>query len=102
MIKGVLNADFLSGENASTYIKFFVFLFFLGFFMVYSGHYYQQKVVIFDDKKKEYDKIKSEHSRIKSELQRTRLETGILVELERQGIKQSDVPPQKIIVKIED
>lgn len=102
MIKKILNADFLSGEDAPVYMKFSFFLAALCLVVVYSGHLYQQKVVIYDNKKKEYDRIKSEHSRIKSELQRTRLETGILAELERQGIKQSDVPPQKIIVKIED
>jgi hypothetical protein len=94
----ILNGNFLTSERVVGYLPFIFFLTFIA--MVYIGNGYQAENTIRDINRlsNELKEMRSEYITTKSELMFRSKQSEVAKSLEIYGIRESVVPPKKIVV----
>jgi hypothetical protein len=97
-LKDILNGNFLTSEKVVSYLPFIFFLTFIA--MVYIGNGYQAENTIRDINRisNELKELRSEYITTKSELMFRSKQSEVAKSLEMYGIKESVVPPKKILI----
>jgi hypothetical protein len=96
----ILNGNFLTSETVVSYLPFIFYLTFIA--MVYIGNGYQAENTIRDINRlsNELKELRSEYITTKSELMFRSKQSEVAKSLEIYSIKESVVPPKKLVVAI--
>lgn len=98
-IYSLLKAKFLVSDDSLKNWKFIVFLVFLAMIMIANNHSYDEKNYRIATLKNEVKELRSKFVDTQSNLMQIKMESTITKKMEEKGIKPSEVPPRKIIVK---
>ncbi len=97
-IHSILDGSILTKENVIQFLPFILFLTFLA--IIYIGNnYYSEKIIIEEGKiKSELKELRYEHISKKFQLMDKSKQSEVAKKLEPKQIKESLVPPRKIII----
>lgn len=96
---GILKGRFLISNDAFKNWRFILFCTVLAIFMIGSSHSAEQKVHEIAKLNDEVLELRTEFLDGRSNLMKLKMESTITRRMVNRGIKPSDVPPTKIIVK---
>ena len=97
--KSLLGGDFLTNDTSARQLPFLLFLMFLGILYIANVYYSEANNRDIDNLKKEVKELRFEHISTKSKLMQLSKQSELVKVLKDKGIKESTVPPYKIIVK---
>ena len=95
-------ADFftpVSKEQVTQWLPFILFLSFLAFVYITNSYYAEKNIRRIDKISQELKELRSEYITTKSELMFRSKQSEVAHHLESSGLKESTVPPKKIIIK---
>ena len=95
----ILKGKFLVSNDAVHNWRFILFCTLLAIIMIASSHSAEKKVHEIARLNEEVRELRSEHIDRRSSLMRLKMESTISRKMAGRGIKPSDVPPTKVIVK---
>ncbi len=95
----ILKGKFLVSNDAFNNWRFILFCTLLAIIMIGSSHSAERKVHEIAKLNDQVRELRSEFVDIKSGLMRLKMESTISRKMAQRGIKPSDVPPTKIIIK---
>jgi hypothetical protein len=101
MRKGVydiLKGKFLINEGALNSWKFIIVLSGLALIMISSAHSADRKVHRLAKINNEVKELRSEFVDTRSKLMKKRMESRVVAQAEKRGLKPSENPPQKIVI----
>ncbi len=98
----VFSGNFLSSDNVVRLLPFVFFLTFLGILYIANGYYAQRTVRELQKVGDELKALRSEYITIKSDLNYSSKQSQVAQATEPYGIKESTVPPTKIVVSTDD
>ena len=96
-VSSILNGSALNRENVVKQLPFLFFIVFL--LMVYIGYGYKARKTIIQTSvlKNQIEELKSEYISITSTLEQKKRPSKIATAIKKTGLKESTVPPKKII-----
>jgi hypothetical protein len=94
----VLNGNFLASENIIALLPYIFFLTFLALLYIANGYYAENKVREINSLGNELKELRSEYITTKSELMFRSKQSEVARSLSPYGIKESVVPPKKIVI----
>jgi hypothetical protein len=95
-------ADFftpVSKEQVTKWLPFIMFMSFLAFIYITNSYYAEKNIRKIDKISQELKELRSEYITTKSELMFKSNQSEIAHQLENYGVKESTVPPKKIMIK---
>ncbi len=92
----------MSSDNVVRLLPFVFFLTFLGILYIANGYYAQRTVRELQKVGDELKALRSEYITIKSDLNYSSKQSQVAQATEPYGIKESTVPPTKIVVSTDD
>lgn len=95
----ILKGKFLINEDAFKNWKFIIFLSILALIMISSAHSADKKVHKIAQINNEVKELRSEFVAIRSSLMKVKMESKVVNQLSKKGLKPSENPPLKIIIK---
>ena len=98
VFSNIMNGEFLTKDIVVGFLPFILFLAFLGMCYIRNGYYVEDTVRAINDIGSELKELKSEYISTKSELMFKSKQSEVAKALEPFGIKESVVPPKKIVV----
>ena len=98
----LLKGKFLISDDAFKNWRFIFFLSALALIMIASSHRADKKVHRIAQLNNEVKEIKSEYVDVRMILMRAKMETKIILAMEKKGVEPSETPPQKIIITKND
>lgn len=98
-IYNILKGKFLIGGDASGNWGFILFCTLLAIFMIASSHSAERKVHEIARLNQQVRELRSEFVDGRFFLMRLKMESVVAPKMEAKGLKASDVPPYKIVVK---
>ncbi|MDQ3192510.1 MAG: FtsL-like putative cell division protein [Bacteroidota bacterium] len=98
-ILDVVNGNFLTNESVVGLLPFILFLTMIALVYISNGYYAENKVRAINNMTNELKELRSEYITTKSELMFRSKQSEVASSLEKYGIKESVVPPRKIVVK---
>tara|TARA_B100000809_G_C15140604_1_gene533065 strand:+ start:7854 stop:8171 length:318 start_codon:yes stop_codon:yes gene_type:complete len=98
----LLKGKFLISDDAFKNWRFIFFLSALALIMIASSHRADKKVHRIAQLNNEVKEIKSEYVDVRMILMRAKMETKIILAMEKKGLAPSETPPQKIIITKND
>ncbi len=101
-LASVFSGNFLSSDNVVRQLPFIFFLTFLGIMYIANGYYAQRTVRELQKVGNELKALRSEYITIKSDLNYNSKQSQVAQATEPYGIKESTIPPTKIIVDEND
>lgn len=96
----ILKANFLISDDAFKNWRFIVFCTVLAISMIASSHSAERKVHMIAKINNEVRELRSEFVEKRSELMKLKMESTITNKMADRGIKPSETPPYKILIKI--
>jgi len=96
----ILKANFLISDDAFKNWRFIVFCTVLAISMIASSHSAERKVHKIAKINNEVRELRSEFVEKRSELMKLKMESTITNKMADRGIKPSETPPYKILIKI--
>lgn len=96
----ILKGKFLVDEDAKKNWGFIIFLTVLALLMISSSHQIDKKVIKIAILNKEKRELRSKFVATKSDLMKLKMESSISKKLADKGLFISQIPPQKIEVKV--
>ena len=96
----VINGNFLAKESVVNSLPFIFFLTFIGLCYIGNGYYAEDSVRAINNMTNELKELRSEYITTKSELMFKSKQSEVASALETLGIKESIVPPKKIVVAV--
>lgn len=97
-LASVFSGNFLSSDNVVRQLPFIFFLTFLGILYIANGYYAQRTVRELQKVNDELKALRSEYITIKSDLNYNSKQSQVAQATEPYGIKESTVPPTKIVI----
>lgn len=97
-VLSVIDGSFLTRDNVVRNIPFILFLFGLGILYIANSHYAESNVIVTARTERELKELRSEFITIRSDLMTALRQTEVAKAVEPLGIKESVVPPKKIVV----
>ena len=97
-IKGLLEGSFLAKEKVTKMLPFLIFLTLLGLILIYSSNIANRTVIEISRTKKQIEEYRYSYINTKSKLLQTSKQSEIAKRLVNRGIKESKIPPRKIII----
>jgi len=97
-IYDILKGKFLINEDAFKNWKFIIFLSVLALIMISSAHSAEKKVHQIAKLNNEVKELRSEFVDIRSKLMKVKMESKVVVQMEKKGLKPSTKPPHKILI----
>ncbi|WP_339610789.1 FtsL-like putative cell division protein [uncultured Planktosalinus sp.] len=98
-IVDILKGKFLINEDAFKNWKFIIFLSLLALIMISSAHSADKKVHKIAQINNEVKELRSEFVAVRSNLMKIKMESKVVNQLEKKGLKPSENPPFKIVIK---
>ena len=93
-----LNIDFLAGKDSFKNWKMLLFISLLLMTSIYSSHSADQKIFFITELNKEVNSLNSISVSTKVDLMNVKIESKVISKLKDNGFKNSDNPPNKIII----
>jgi hypothetical protein len=97
--KSIIDGSFLAKSNFVELMPFLFFLSFLALCYIANGYYAEDKVRAINNLANELKEMRSEYITTKSDLMFRSKQSEVAKALELYGIKESVVPPKKIVIK---
>ncbi|WP_461532048.1 FtsL-like putative cell division protein [Sinomicrobium sp.] len=94
----ILKGEFLVSEDAVKNWRFILFASALAILMIASSHSVDRKVLLISRLNDEVKELKSEYVDTRATMQQMKLESAIMARLKDKGVKQSEIPPKKIVI----
>lgn len=101
-IYGILKANFLISNDAVQNWRFIVFCTFLAIVMIASSHSAERKVHSIAKLNNEVRELRSEFVEKRSTLMKLKMESTLQSKMAARGVKPSETPPFKILIKQEE
>ncbi len=98
-IYDILRGKFLINEDALKNWKFIIFLSVLALIMISSAHSADRKVHEIAKLNNEVKELRSEFVDMRSKLMKVKMESKVVAQMEKKGLKPSTNPPHKIKIK---
>jgi len=95
--RSILGGSFLTNEKTSKNFPFLLFLAFLGIIYIGNSFYAEKNNRKIEQMHKELRELRYKHISIKAKLMQKTRQSKVAAALEKKGIKESTVPPKKII-----
>jgi hypothetical protein len=95
----ILNGNFLTSDGMVSLLPYIFFVTFLALLYIANGYYAENKIREINSMGNEIKELRSEYITTKSELMFKSKQSEVARALEPVGIKESVVPPKKIIIK---
>lgn len=95
----IISGNFLTREKTVKLLPFFLFLSFMAMGYIANGYYAEEKIRKLNSITNELKELRSEYITIKSDLMFVSKQSEVAKAAEFMGIKESVVPPRKIVVK---
>lgn len=96
--KSLLGGDFLTNDTSIRQLPFLLFIMFLGIVYIANVYYAEANIRDISNIKKEIKELRFEHISTKSKLMQLSKQSELVKLLKTQGIKESTIPPYKIVV----
>lgn len=97
--KRLLGGDFLTNDTSLRQLPFLLFIMFLGIVYIANVYYAEANIRNISKFKNEIKELRFEHISTKSKLMQLSKQSELVKLLKKQGIKESTMPPYKIVVK---
>lgn len=97
-LSSIFSGSFLSKDNVISYLPYTFFLTFLGILYIANGYYAEETVRGLYKTTSELKELRSEYITIKSDLNYQSKQSQVAFATQNLGIKESVVPPSKIVV----
>ena len=97
----VVSGNFLTKDKTVKLLPFFLFLSFMAMGYIANGYYAEEKIRKLNSITNELKELRSEYITIKSDLMFVSKQSEVARASESMGIRESVVPPKKIVVKID-
>ena len=97
-VLGILKGGFLVEDDSFKNWRFLVFSVLLILVMISSSHNSEKKVFEIARLDKKVKELRSEYVDLRSELMKLKMESKVVIEMEKRGLKPSQMPPKKIVV----
>lgn len=94
----ILKGRFLVDDDAFKNWRFIGFSVLLLLVMIASSHHTEKKVFLIGDLDKKVKELRSEYVDLRSQLMKLKMESKVIVKMNKRGLKSSSVPPKKIKV----
>ena len=100
-VQSVLDGTILAKENVIQTLPYVFFLAFIAILYIANSYYAEKKIIEIDKIKKDLKELRSESITNKSKLMLCSRQSEVFKRIEPYGIKESVVPPHKIIAIID-
>jgi hypothetical protein len=97
-LQSILGGGFLTREDTSRHFPFLLFLAFIGLVYIGNSYYAEKNIRKIERLQREVKELRYEHIYVKSLRVSKSRQSEIARDLSGKGIKESTVPPQKIVV----
>jgi hypothetical protein len=97
--RNILGGAFLTDEKTTRNLPYLLFLAVLAILYIGNSYYAEKNIRKIEKKQKELRELRYEYVNIKSQLLQKSRASKVATSLSKKGIKESTVPPKKIIVK---
>jgi hypothetical protein len=101
-ITQILDGSLLTRKYAIDLLPYFIFLAFIGILYIANSYSAQQKVKDIETLNTELEELRNEHKSVKAELMYYKKMSEVAKRLEKTGIKEPTVPPNKIVIDNND
>ncbi len=98
-ISGLLGGSFLTGKNTRKLFPFIFYIAFLAILYIGNTYYAESKIRKMDEIRSELKELRFEYINTKSELMSQTKQSSIINKLSEEGLKESVVPPEKLVVE---
>jgi hypothetical protein len=98
-LKSVLEGSFLTRERVIRQLPFLVMLTLMGVIYIFNSNYADKMVIQISKSKRELEELRFNYINTKSTLMQSSRQSELVHRLESRGIKESRVPPRKIILE---
>ncbi|MEI6059463.1 MAG: FtsL-like putative cell division protein [Bacteroidota bacterium] len=98
-VKSILEGSFLLRDKVIGLLPFLIFLTGIGLLYIFNSNYANRTIISISKTKKQIEEQRFEYINTKSKLMQTTRQTGIAKRLQNSGLKESKVPPRKILVE---
>jgi hypothetical protein len=95
--RNILGGTFLTNDKTNKNLPFLLFLAFLGIIYIGNSFYAEKNIRKVERMQKELRELRYKHISTKAKLMQGSRQSKVAVALENKGIKESTVPPKKII-----
>ena len=100
-IRNVLGGDFIKKERTLRQIPFLLLLAFLALIYIGNSYFAEKNIRKIEKMQRELKELRYEYISVKSEMMHASRQSEIAKQLSSKGIKESTVPPGKIVVEEE-
>jgi len=97
--RNILGGGFLTRETTAKQLPFLLFIAFLAVIYIGNSYYAEKNIRRIEKLQKELKELRYEHIHTKSKLMQNTRQSKVAYNLKYKGIKESTVPPNKIVVK---
>jgi hypothetical protein len=98
-IRGVLEGSFLVRDKVIRLLPFLIFLTGIGLLYIFNSNYANRTIISISKTKKLIEEQRFEYINTKSKLMQTTRQTEIAKRLQASGLKESKIPPRKILIE---
>lgn len=98
-VKNILEGSFLAKEKATRMLPFLVFLTILGIILIYNSNFANKTAIEISKTKKQIEEYRYSYINTKSKLVQTTKQSEIAKRIAKSGVKESKIPPRKIVVE---
>lgn len=97
-IAGVLEGSFLARKQVISLLPYLVFLTVIGLGYIFNSNYATHTIIDISKTKKQIEELRFEYINTKAKLMHNSSQSEIARKLEARGLKESKIPPRKIVV----
>jgi len=98
-VKSILEGSFLVRNKVIGLLPFLVFLTGIGLLYIFNSNYANRTIISISKTKKQIEEQRFEYINTKSKLMQTTRQTEIAKRLQNSGLKESKIPPRKILIE---
>jgi hypothetical protein len=98
-IKSILEGSFLIRDKVIGLLPFLIFMTGLGLLYIFNSNYANSTIISISKTKKQIEEQRFEYINTKSKLMQISRQTEIAKRLQNSGLKESKIPPRKILIE---
>ena len=98
-VKSILEGSFLVREKMIGLLPFLIYLTAIGLLYIFNSNYANRTIITISKTKKQIEEQRFEYINTKSKLMQTTRQTEIAKRLQTSGLKESKMPPRKIVIE---
>lgn len=101
-IQNILKGTFLEREKVIRLLPFLLYLTCIGLLYIFNSNYANHTIINISKTKKQIEEQRFEYINTKAKLMQTSRQTEIAKKLINSGLKESKIPPRKIVIEQAD